>query len=141
MTIVTLVGRNMAKVGLEFIYSGPVPQCKECRIKTVCFNLRQGKRYRIISLRDKAHDCVINEDKAQIVEVEEIPSIMVLPKRLAIEGSTITFEQTFCREPGCKHYHDCRPYSMTDGTKIKVIKLKRKVTCAKGKDMVLVEVV
>ena len=140
MTLVTLVGRLMAKVGNEFIYCGPVSACKECRIKKVCFNLHQGKRYRVISVREKTHDCIVNEDKVNIVEVEEIPSLITLPKRLAIEGSTITFEPQGCNNLGCDNYSECIPFGLASGTKLKVLKALDKVECEDGNYLIRVEV-
>lgn len=36
---------------------GPDPLCEDCRIRTICFNLEKGARYRIVKLRDTYHDC------------------------------------------------------------------------------------
>lgn len=40
---VTLIGTELAKPGLEFIYEGQLPDCESCPLKKACNNLRQGK--------------------------------------------------------------------------------------------------
>ena len=56
MTLITLIGEEMAREGAEFYFLGPLTECKDCRLKGVCFNLEQGSRYRVSEVRD-AHLC------------------------------------------------------------------------------------
>ena len=142
MPLITLVGRVVSRVGSEFVYTGPMlPECKGCKIISVCFNLSNGKHYRVIATREKSHDCAVNEDKMRIVEVKEVSYQIVLPKRLAIDGSTITYELPGCKKTSCEHYHNCMPYGLSNGTKLKVTKVMGKVDCAIGNNVVLVEVI
>ncbi|PJB22268.1 MAG: hypothetical protein CO114_00925, partial [Euryarchaeota archaeon CG_4_9_14_3_um_filter_38_12] len=72
MVLVTLVGEKIAKKDNEFIYIGSLPECRGCKLKTVCFNLDEGRRYKITNIRDIHHDCKIHEGGVRIVEVEKI---------------------------------------------------------------------
>ena len=74
MVLVTLVGEQLAVEGEEFTYLGSNNECRNCQLKTVCFNLKPGRKYRITKLRDKHHDCNIHEGKVIVVEVEELPA-------------------------------------------------------------------
>jgi uncharacterized protein (UPF0179 family) len=72
MPLVTLIGEKLAKENDEFIYLGPQNDCKNCKLKTVCFNLKTGGRYKITKVRDKRHSCSLHEGNAAVVEVQEI---------------------------------------------------------------------
>ena len=72
MPLVTLIGEKLAKENEEFIYIGPQNDCKNCKLKTVCFNLKQGSQYKIIKVRDKRHNCSVHEGSAAVIEVQEI---------------------------------------------------------------------
>ncbi len=140
MTLVTLLGKRQAKKGNEFTYGGPVSDCRECKIKTVCFNLKQGKRYRVVEVREKTHKCNIHDKEVQIVEVEEVPTEVVLSSKLAIEGSTVTFEECNCKNVSCEHYSKCHPWGIQPGTKVTVVKDKGKVDCSEGMSKKLVDI-
>ena len=47
MVLVTLIGKKLAKVGNEFVYLGITQKCRNCRLKTVCSNLQEGRTYKI----------------------------------------------------------------------------------------------
>ena len=73
MPLVTLIGEKLAKKDAEFIYLGPNNECRNCKLKTVCFNLKPGRIYKITNIRDKKHNCNIHEGNAVIIEVLEQP--------------------------------------------------------------------
>lgn len=73
MPFVTIVGEKLAKEGSKFVYLGPNNKCRNCKIKTVCFNLKTGKEYKITKIRDKKHNCKIHDGSAVVVEVQEMP--------------------------------------------------------------------
>ena len=56
MVLVTLVGERLANEDEEFVYLGPNNECKNCKLKTVCFNLKPGRQYKIIKVREKQHN-------------------------------------------------------------------------------------
>ena len=72
MVLVTLIGEHLAVEGEEFTYLGANNECRNCQLKTVCFNLKPGRKYRITKLRDKHHECDVHEGDVVVVEVEEL---------------------------------------------------------------------
>jgi len=75
MPLVTLIGEKLANEGNKFIYLGPNNGCGKCKLKTVCFNLKQGKGYKITKIRDKRHGCDVHDGDVVVVEVQELPTI------------------------------------------------------------------
>jgi len=73
MTFVTLIGKKLAKKGNEFVYFGIAKDCRGCKLKMVCSNLKEGRRYRITNVRDKHHDCSLYEGGVVAVEIEKLP--------------------------------------------------------------------
>lgn len=106
MALVTLIGEKLAKEGNEFIYLGPQNDCRGCKLKTVCFNLKQGRKYKIVNLRDKKHSCNVHEGAAAVVEVQEMPIITTIDKNLS-EGASTKIEKKECNNIGCEHYELC----------------------------------
>lgn len=132
MVLITLVGEKQATEGCEFIYMGPLSDCRECRLKTVCFNLEEGTRYKITKIRDVHHDCKIHEGGVRVVEVERIPVNAALNNKLAIEGSTITFAPLECKNLGCEHYHLCHPLGVKANGKYKILSVGKEIKCPVG---------
>ncbi|MFQ6128484.1 MAG: UPF0179 family protein [Thermoplasmata archaeon] len=129
MVLVTLIGEKQVKEGNEFVYSGPLSECKDCRLKGVCFNLEEGKKYRISSVRRLHHNCRVHEEGVRVVEVEEVPVDVTVNVKSAFEGSTITLEFPDCKEIGCEHYRLCHPLGLKNGQKATIIEVEEKVDC------------
>ena len=91
MSLVTLIGEKLAKESDEFIYVGPNNECRNCKLKTVCFNLKLGRQYKIIKIREKRHSCNIHEGDVAVVEVQEMPITTTIDKKLS-EGSISKIE-------------------------------------------------
>ena len=91
MVLVTVVGESQCKKGFEFVFSGPLAECRECKVKNVCFHLEPNRLYRVIEVRDVHHDCKVHEEGVRVVEVEKLPTKTALPSKSAIEGSMITY--------------------------------------------------
>ena len=72
MPLVTLIGEKLAKENEEFIFLGPQNDCKNCKLKTVCFNLKQNCRYKITKVREKRHSCSLHDGNAAVIEVQEL---------------------------------------------------------------------
>ena len=104
MVLVTLIGDAHAHIGNRFYYLGPNDECRDCRLKNVCFNLDAGSLYEIVQLRDARHDCALREDQVRVVVVEKVPFQAAVPKKLAIDGSMITFESKACGRLDCKRW-------------------------------------
>jgi len=138
LALLTVIGRKLAKSGAEFIFIGPNSSCKDCKVKTICFHLEKGTKYRIVGVRDVVHDCPQHEGNVVIVEVEEMTREAAIPKKQAIEGTTITFEVPKCKERGCQHYSLCYPVGMESGLKRKIINVQERVECRDGQNRIKV---
>lgn len=106
MPLVTLIGEKLATKNTEFVYLGPNNECKNCKLKTVCFNLKKGRRYKITNIRDKKHACNLHEGWAAVVEVQELPIITSIDKKIP-EGVKTKIDKKECSSVGCKHYETC----------------------------------
>ena len=92
MVHVTLVGLKQAKKDMVFVFKGPLLECRECKYKQVCFNLEEGKRYKVTALRDATHECGIHEGGVRAVEVEVIPFEGAISGRMVLEGSIVPLD-------------------------------------------------
>ena len=134
--MITLIGKELAKEGLEFQYLGPLLECRNCKLKNVCFNLDEGKWYRIVGVRDKEHDCKVHDGgKVVTVEVEELPVPLAVGAKGVVEGETLTFKSINCKEYGCEYYELCHPLGLREGTKIKIEKIVEDIKCPKNKSL------
>jgi len=129
MTFITLIGEKLAKKGTEFVYMGMGKDCRGCKLKMVCSNLKKGRYYRITNVRDRHHDCVLHEGGVRAVEIEEIPMVVNIPKDSAT-GSVVSFEPIACKNRGCSHYYLCHP--LIKNKKYKIVKVLEKVECPEG---------
>lgn len=139
MVLITLIGEGQAKTGGRFFYNGPQTECRDCKLRTVCFNLEKGAQYEIAGVRDQKHECEIIEGPVTVVEVQKIVTRSAVPKKIAIDGSTITFQRMTCEEIGCENYRICHPYNLLDGEKYKIEKTEDDLQCPLGEKIVLVE--
>ena len=138
MVLLTVTGKTLAKPGAEFIFTGSNSSCKDCKVKTICFHLDKGARYKIISARDVVHQCPQHDEGVVVVQVEEIPRDLIISKRQAMEGTTITYDLNSCSHRGCQHYRYCVPVGMESGIKRTVIKVNEPVECEAGQDRIQV---
>lgn len=139
MVTITLIGEHQAKEGEQFVYMGPLTECRDCKLKAVCFNLDVGNAYKITVIRDVHHECKIHEEGVRVVEVEKIPMRCAVGQKYAMEGSLITLEDPRCKNLACEKYRLCRPPGLEHGTKYKVTVVKGEVECPEGNKLVEVE--
>lgn len=139
MVLVTLIGEKMAKKGVEFVYIGPLTECRDCKLKTVCFNLEVGRRYLVRDVRNVKHNCNLHEDGVRVVEVESLPDKVGILGRLAIDGSVITFEHQKCGNMACENYLYCVPRYIKKGEKIKIEKILSDIRCPMKHNLRLIE--
>jgi uncharacterized protein (UPF0179 family) len=130
MVMLTVIGEGQIEAGYVFVYLGPLSECKECRVKNICFNLDKGKRYRVVGSRKMKHDCKVHEGGVQVVEVEEVPWEACVPDKGLVEGSAATLSPAECRRVGCPHYRLCIPIGVEKGIKVHILELGEKVECA-----------
>ncbi|DAC73336.1 MAG TPA: hypothetical protein DSN98_00165 [Thermoplasmata archaeon] len=139
MVLVTLVGEQLAREGEEFIYLGSNSECRNCQLKTVCFNLKPGRNYRITKLRDKYHDCAIHEGKVIVVEVEELPLTVAIPQERS-EGTTTTVEKKECKNIGCDAFGICTNTALQNGKTYTIKKVYEKIECPRHHELYKVDV-
>ncbi len=139
MVLVTLVGEQLAVEGEEFTYLGSNSECRNCQLKTVCFNLKPGRDYRITKIRDKSHKCNIHEGMVIVVEVEELPLTVAITKELS-EGTTTTVEKKDCKNIGCESYDICTNTALQNGKKYTIIKVYEKIKCPRNYELYKVDV-
>jgi uncharacterized protein (UPF0179 family) len=138
MVMLTVIGKKQAKEGMEFTFMGSISNCKDCKVRNICFHLEKGNKYRVVGLRNVLHECPMHEDGVMVVQVEEVLRNAVLPKKIALEGSTISYETPKCSHRGCEHYAACFLYGLEPGQKKKVAKVMDKVVCIIGQNRVKV---
>lgn len=130
MPLVTLIGEKLAKKDTEFIYIGPNNECRNCKLKTVCFNLKTGRKYKITNIRDKKHNCNVHEGTAAVIEVQELPIITAIDKKYS-KGSKEKIKKKDCRSIGCIHYELCN-VELNKDRNYTVIKIFEEIECPTG---------
>jgi uncharacterized protein (UPF0179 family) len=137
---ITLIGTTLARPGLEFVYQGALPACDHCKVRKACNNLRVGRKYRILSVRNTRHDCQIHLNGACAVECAESPVVALIGADMAIVNSRILFECA-CTRTDCKAYDLCSPDGIVEGDRylVKEVLGNPPAPCAKGRAMKLVE--
>ena len=141
-TIITLIGTRLAKIGMEFIFYGSAPECNNCKLKTTCMNLYEGRKYRTVNLRNGAkHECSIHDSGVCAVEVVESPTIVAIESRKAFNGSKIIFEPPHCIDAECSMYDLCHPTGLEEGMKYTINEVigDAPETCPRGLSLKLVE--
>ncbi len=133
MPLVTLIGEKLAKNGEEFVYIGPQNDCRNCKLKTVCFNLKPGRGYKIINVREKRHDCNVHQGSVCVVEVEELPIIASIDKKLS-EGATTKIAKKECRNIGCEYFDICNVTLQKDKS-YKITKIYESIDCPLGYEL------
>ncbi len=132
---ITLVGERQAVAGHEFVYRGPQPECRECRVRSACLNQEPGKRYRILRAREVTHPCLLNEERARVVEVEAAPPACSLPSRGAVEGAIVGYEPLVCANAACANYRLCHPVGIERGTRLTILDMGAELACPLGYDL------
>lgn len=134
MTSITIIGEKLAKKDEEFIFIGPQNDCKNCKLKNICFNLKQYHRYKITKVRDKRHSCTVHKGDAVVVEVEEQPIETVIDKKYT-KGSAITLDEKECEDPLCPYFDICTNKALQPGKKYTIEKILDSIPCSKGKSL------
>ena len=140
MPHITLIGERLAKKGVEFTYLGPLNNCKNCKLKNVCFNLKPGRNYEITNTRDKQHECDVHDGDIVVVEVKELPRFTAIDGGLS-EGAETIIEKKDCRNIGCSWFDICTTTTLQKDKKYTIKKIYEKIECPKGYDLVKAEIV
>ncbi len=137
---VTMIQKEQAAIGHEFVFLGAPTQCQECRVKGACLNQSGGRRYRVVKLRDVMHDCLLSGDSVRVVEVEPAAPPTSIEVNAAREGSIVMYQPRMCVELGCEHFGLCRPGGLEGGTKVQILEVGQRLSCQSGHDLVAVKV-
>lgn len=133
--MITLIGKDLAKKGNEFIFYGSVDECENCRFKVSCVDsLEKNRKYKIIDVRDNEQKCPVHAENTVIpVEVDRSNITLLSSSKSIFEGSTFSYESADCDEE-CEYYDYCFPEGLVDGDKCIVLKNhgKHKGECKKG---------
>ncbi len=141
MVQITLVGERQADVGHEFVYRGPQPACRPCKVRAACLNQELGRRYRITRVRDVAHPCLLNEGLARVVEVEPAAPECSVAARTAVEGAVLAYEKIVCANAACANFRTCHPIGIEPGTRIRIVEAGQELECPLGYSIVPAKVV
>lgn len=70
--MITLIGKDLAKEGQEFVFLGPAEECEKCRFKSSCVgNLELNRKYVVVNVKENEQKCSIHAEGAVLpVEVE-----------------------------------------------------------------------
>jgi len=136
---VTLIGKELAKNGLEFIYEGTIDDCTSCRLNKACNNLQKGRRYRVVGVRPTEHPCHVHLNGACTVEVIESPTPALVSADMAIRHTKIQFECSCTRED-CPNHALCHPDGIHDRHKYTIVDVLGAAPehCEKGRTLHLV---
>lgn len=141
--VITLVGKRQARVGNEFVYMGRAEKCIECPLRKVCCDKLEPERaYRVISVREREHDCPIHEGGVQLVEVEESGATITLPTHQLFEGAVFSVHVRPCDKWDCEYHQACNPIGIKDGDRCRVEKVHKRagVECSRRRKLGLADV-
>lgn len=135
---ITLVDHKKAKAGYEFISYGAPEECNSCALLKVCIgNLETCRRYHVVALREKEHECPVF-GQVKVVEVEESSVLSSLDTSKTYLGSKITYEPQKCGEIFCSNARFCAPEGLKKGDTCRIEEVLGKLECEKGFKLQLV---
>ncbi len=134
--IITLVGREQARVGYRFKVHSVPEECSRCRLYPVCMGKLVPKRvYEVVEVRKgTGQRCPLTASEMVPVVVVNVPIRVLVPDRYALEGAIITYDY-WCDCEGC-----VREPILKRGEKVKILNVVGDGTC-NGRKYKVVEVV
>ena len=132
--MITLIGKELAQKGVEFVYLGSVEECENCRFRSSCVDsLELNRKYVITDVKDTEQKCPVHSQNIVIpVEIERAQIDVLTPSKNIFEGSTFTYEAPKCDEY-CEFHDLCFPDGLMENDKCIVIKNQGKhKECKKG---------
>ena len=133
--MITLIGKDLAKEGQEFVFLGPAEECEKCRFKSSCVgNLELNRKYVVTGVKDNEQKCPIHAEETVIpVEVDRAKIDVLTTSKNIFEGSTFTYNAPDCDEK-CDYHDFCFPDGLIENDKCIVLENngKHKETCKKG---------
>lgn len=78
--MITLIGEDLAQIGLTFVFDGPAKPCENCRFKASCIDsLEKGRKYTITDVKDITQKCEVHDGgivKAVRVELADVEGLI-----------------------------------------------------------------
>ncbi len=137
---ITLVSYLVAREGYTFLFTGPSPECMNCRFRKVCVDkLREGHTYRVVRVLGIKNRCPINK-YVITVAVEEVAVPAAIPKRYGVEGMIFRYRKIDCNNTECEFFKLCRPDLLPDEGKVKVVSVGERLKCPRGESLVKAEI-
>ncbi len=142
MSRVTLIGDRIARPGSTFVFMGPQPECRECKLKSACLQLDKGGLYEIVKSRDIHHEggCRYHEDGVRVVEVQAALLLASVKTMLAIKGSIVEYTNLICSNHECENFYRCHPNGLERSMKVRIVDISNTLTCPLGYDLTEVQV-
>jgi uncharacterized protein (UPF0179 family) len=133
--VITLIGKDLAKKDLIFLFNKAANECEACKFKNSCVeSLEEGRMYKIIDVRDTTQPCLVHaENEVNVVEIENSGITTLIDAKKSFEGSTLTYNHPEC-DIDCIHHDLCFPDGLKSDDKCTVTEIieKRVDGCAKG---------
>jgi uncharacterized protein (UPF0179 family) len=138
MALVSLIGEKIAEKDLEFIYLGPLNECKDCKLKNICFNLKPFHRYKISNVRNKRHSCSVHKGDVVVVEVEQQLIRTAIDKKFS-KGSSTQLPLNECDDVFCDNYELCSNPAILKNKKYKIMNVISDIDCPRDLNLQEVE--
>ena len=133
--MITLIGKELAVKGKEFVFLGPAPECENCRFKSSCVgNLELNRKYVVTDVRENEQKCPVHAEGVVVpVEVDRAKIEVLTSSKNIFEGSTFTYNAPDCDEK-CDFHDLCFPDGLIENDKCIVLNNdgKHKENCKKG---------
>jgi len=133
--MITLIGNDLAEEGLVFVFNGSAEACESCRFKSSCIeSLEEGRKYKIISVRDTEQKCQLHDgESVKVVEVEKADIEALIDSKKDHLGASLTYTPPEC-DIDCIYRYLCFPEGLFPGDKCTIVKDlgKHGGSCAKG---------
>lgn len=132
--MITLIGKDLAQKGVEFVYLGPAEECENCRFKSSCVDsLELNRKYVITDVKENEQSCPVHSQNVVIpVEIERAQIDVLTNSKNIFEGSTFTYDAPKCDEY-CEFHDLCFPDGLMENDKCIVLKNQGKhKECKKG---------
>ena len=138
--VLTLVTEAQAKPGIVFRVK-ITPKCFLCPLYSLCVSkLKEGVKYKVKNVRNHIHFCKVIGEKMYVALVEEMPITVSLEAKKAVEGIVTSYTTIKCTIRECKYSRYCTSVPIENNTKIRVLKVKEKVSCPRSLSLQLAEV-
>ncbi len=120
----TLVSVFLAKVNVEFLFLGGCPFKDRCKYVYICQeNLKIGRIYRVVRVKDKFFNCFFHDEKVRVVSVETSPLEVALSQKNVYKETIVRCLLPNCEFYYCENYFLCNPPGLKSSDACKVLEV------------------